>query len=102
VVGWPEDLPRETAEDVTGTLRPSDVVVHAEAPGPISARNVWRGAIKDLAIYGERVRVRIGSQPPLVAEVTAGSVQQLGLVRGSKVWASFKAVEVEISLGAHR
>ncbi len=102
VVGWPQDLPRESVENVTGTLRPSDVVVHAEAPGPISARNVWRGAIEDVAIYGERVRVRIGSRPHLVAEVTAGSVQQLGLVRGSEVWGSFKAVEVEISLGAHR
>ena len=102
VVGWPEDLPRHALEDVTGTLRPSDVVVHAAAPGPISARNVWSGAIEDLAVYGERVRVRIASQPPLVAEVTAGSVNQLGLLRGTEVWASFKAVEVEISLGAHR
>jgi molybdate transport system ATP-binding protein len=102
VVGWPEDLPRLALDDVTGTLRPSDVVVHAAAPGPISARNVWRGAIEDLAIYGERVRVRIASQPPLVAEVTVGSMNQLGLVRGTEVWASFKAVEVEISVGAHR
>jgi molybdate transport system ATP-binding protein len=102
VVGWPEDLPRLALDDVTGTLRPSDVVVHSAAPGAISARNVWRGAVEDLAIYGERVRLRIASQPPLVAEVTAGSVNQLGLVRGMEVWASFKAVEVEISLGAHR
>jgi molybdate transport system ATP-binding protein len=102
VVGWPEDLPRLALDDVIGTLRPSDVVVHAAAPGPISARNVWRGAIEDIAIYGERVRVRIASQPPLVAEVTAGSMNQLGLVRGTEVWASFKAVEVGISLGAHR
>lgn len=102
VVGWPDDLPRSTTEDVTGTLRPSDVVVHGTAPGPISARNVWRGVIEDLAIYGERVRVRIGSRPPLVAEVTAGSVRELGLVRGSEIWASFKAVEVELSSGAHR
>jgi len=102
VVGWPEDLPRDTTEDVIGTLRPSDVVVHVEPPGPSSARNIWRGEIEDLAVYGERVRVRIASQPPLVAEVTAGSVHQLGLVRSSEVWASFKAVEVEISLGAHR
>jgi molybdate transport system ATP-binding protein len=89
VVGWPEDLPRLALDDVTGTLRPSDVVVHAAAPGPISARNVWRGAVEDLAIYGERVRLRIASQPPLVAELTAGSVNQLGLVRGTEVWASF-------------
>ena len=102
VVGWPEDLPRQAVADVTGTLRPSDVVVHGTAPGPISARNVWRGTVEDLAVYGERIRVRIASRPLLVAEVTEGSVRQLGLVRGSEVWTSFKAVEVEISLGAHR
>lgn len=102
VVGWPEDLPRHPTDDVAGTLRPSDVVVHLAAPEVSSARNVWRGTIEDLAIYGERVRVRVASRPPLVAEVTAGSVQQLRLVRGSEVWVSFKAVEVEISLGAHQ
>jgi molybdate transport system ATP-binding protein len=101
VVGWPEDLPQKTTTDVTGTLRPSEVVVHVAPPAQSSARNVWPGAVEDLAIYGERVRARIASRPPLVAEVTAGSVQQLGLVRGSEVWVSFKAVEVEISIGAH-
>ncbi len=101
VVGWPEDLPRSTIEEVTGTLRPSEVMVHVGMPTRGSARNVWRGTIEDLSIHGERVRVRIASRPPLVAEVTAGSVEQLGLARGAEVWTSFKAVEVEISLGAH-
>jgi molybdate transport system ATP-binding protein len=100
VVGWPEGAPRRPIDGVTGTLRPSDVVVHAAAPAQSSARNVWRGIIDDLAIYGERVRARIASRPPVVAEVTAGSVQQLGLIRGSEVWISFKAVEVEITLPA--
>jgi hypothetical protein len=35
-----------------------------------------------------------------VAEVTAGSVRQLDLARGSEVWVSWKAVEVEITLPA--
>lgn len=100
VVGWPEDLPRDMLDEVIGTLRPSDVVIHTGMPTRGSARNVWHGAIEDLAIHGERVRVRIASYPPLVAEVTRGSIEQLGLTRGSQVWASFKAVEVEVSLGS--
>ena len=100
VVGWPEGAPRTAIDDVTGTLRPADVVVHAAPPARSSARNAWRGTIEDLAVYGERVRARIASQPPVVAEVTAGSVRQLGLGRGSEVWASCKAVEVEITLPA--
>jgi molybdate transport system ATP-binding protein len=98
VVGWPDDLARHAIAEVTGTLRPADVVVHTEEPAPGSARNVWRGPIEDLAIHGERVRVRLASRPPVVAEVTAGSADRLGLVRGAEVWISFKAVEVEISL----
>ena len=101
VVGWPEGVPRRPIDDVTATLRPSDVVVHAAPPTQSSARNAWHGPVEDLAIYGERVRARIASRPALVAEVTAGSVRQLGLVRGSDVWASCKAVEVEITLPAH-
>jgi molybdate transport system ATP-binding protein len=100
VVGWPDGEPRRPIDHVTGTLRPSDVVVHAAPPGRSSARNAWRGTIEDLAIHGERIRARIASRPSLVAEMTAGSVRQLGLDRGSEVWASCKAVEVEITVPA--
>ncbi|HXF37533.1 MAG TPA: ATP-binding cassette domain-containing protein, partial [Actinomycetota bacterium] len=44
----------------------------------------------------DRVRVRIGSRPPVVAEVTAGSASRLGLRPGTVAWASFKAVEVRV------
>jgi molybdate transport system ATP-binding protein len=98
VVGWPEGVARRAVDRVTGTLRPADVVVHTEEPARGSARNVWRGVVDDLAIHGERTRLRIATHPPLVAEMTAGSARRLGIVRGTEVWASFKAVEVEISL----
>ena len=49
-----------------------------------------------MAIEGERARVRIATTPPLVAEVTLGSVERLGLREGELIWASFKAVEVQI------
>ena len=45
---------------------------------------------------GDRARVQVDSSPPLVAEVTLGSISRLGLVEGADVWASFKAVEVEL------
>ena len=50
--------------------------------------NVIRGAIRSVVHVGNRVRVRIG---PVTAEVTDASVEQLGLVLGSSVVASFKA-----------
>ncbi len=54
--------------------------------------------IAEIAIEGERARVRLASAPPVVAEITLGSVARLGLREGATVWASFKAVEVVVVL----
>ena len=52
------------------------------------------GGSSEIAIDGERARIRVDGHPPLTAEITAGSVARMGLAPGSDVWASFKAVEV--------
>nr|MBA3691430.1 TOBE domain-containing protein [Actinomycetota bacterium] len=39
---------------------------------------------------------RVEGSPPLVAEVTPGSVARLNLREGDPVWASFKTVEVRV------
>jgi molybdate transport system ATP-binding protein len=95
IVGWPEDLPDVPLDDVSAVLRPADVVLHIAEPEG-SSRNVLRGTIADIAVEGERARVRLHSAPPVVAEVTRGSVDRLGLREGGAVWASFKAVEVRV------
>ena len=82
-------------DEVIAILRPSDVTLSREEPIG-SARNVLRGPVASLAHDGERVRVRIASVPPIVAEVTAGSADRLELRPGVEVWASFKAVEVQV------
>ena len=79
------------------SLKPIDVSLHAREPEG-SARNVFRGTIDEIAVDGDRARVRIGSQPPLTAEVTGGSVARMGLRAGDEVWASFKAVEVSLQI----
>jgi molybdate transport system ATP-binding protein len=92
VVPWPEGF---GVGDAIGLLRPSDVTLSLARPDG-SARNVFHGRITSIDVDGERARVRIASRPPLVAEVTRGSIGRLGLREGSDVWASFKAVEVEL------
>ena len=82
--------------DAIALLSPADVILYREQPSPGSARNVLHGTVRSLADNGERVRVRIDSQPPLVADVTRGSAQRLALVNGADVWAVFKAVEVRL------
>jgi molybdate transport system ATP-binding protein len=93
VVAWPEDM--EAGEPAIGLLSPSDIVLHAARPEG-SARNVLRGAVLHVAVEGERARVQVGSAPPVVAEITLGSMARLGIEEGSDVWASFKAVEVRV------
>ena len=75
-----------------------DVVLYREQPSEASARNVIHGTIRSIADDGQRARIRIDSSPPLIADVTSGSVSRLGLKEGGAVWASFKAVEVRLVL----
>lgn len=93
VVPWPEDV---EVDEVIGLLRPMDVTISLDAPEG-SARNVFRGPVTSIAVEGERARLRIATEPPLVAEVTLGSISRLQLEPGSQVWASFKAVEVQVT-----
>jgi molybdate transport system ATP-binding protein len=97
VVPWPSDLPREPVDGVLAVLRPSDVVLHTSRPEG-SARNVVHGRVAEIAIEGERARIRLAGAPPVVAEITLGSVKRLGLREGRTAWASFKAVEVTLVL----
>jgi molybdate transport system ATP-binding protein len=81
--------------DVIALLHPDDVTISLDPPDG-SARNVLRGRISSIAVDRERARIRLGTAPPLVAEVTVGSMRRLGLRDGVEVWASFKAVEVRV------
>jgi molybdate transport system ATP-binding protein len=93
VVPWPE---WHVAGDVIAIVRPADITLWLQRPSG-SARNVIRGTVSSVSVEGDRARIRIESAPSLVAEVTTGSVERLGLHDGVEIWASFKAVEVELS-----
>jgi ABC-type sulfate/molybdate transport systems ATPase subunit len=78
---------------VGAIVHPWEVAI-ATSPGPDeSSLNHIRAPIASLVPVGGRVRVRVG---PLVAEVTPGSVERLGLERGSVVVASFKATATRL------
>lgn len=96
IVAWPSDLPKRSVSDAVAVLRPVDVTLHTQEPGGGSARNIFHGSIEGMSLEGERARVRLDSRPPVVAEVTLGSVERLGLREGLDVWATAKAVEVRI------
>jgi molybdopterin-binding protein len=96
-VTWPEDVPIAPINGVQATIAPAHVAVYAHRPEG-SPRNLLRGAIVEVVPLGGRARMRLATRPPLVAEVTLGSVERLRLAPGSDVWASCKAVEVRLTV----
>ncbi len=92
IVPWPEGF---DGGRVIALLRPADVTLSPEPPSG-SARNVFGGRVTTIAIEGERARVRLATTPPIAAEITLGSLERLGLREGGEVWASFKAVQVQV------
>ena len=86
-----------TAEDHEGpvflTIDPAAIALHSIEPEG-SPRNRWHTTVAHLDVLGDRVRVQLGPPVPVVAEVTAAAVAELGLHEGSAVWASAKATEV--------
>ena len=92
VVPWPDWY---AGGEVIAVVRPVDVTLWLERPDG-SARNVLRGPVTSVAIEVDRARIRVGSSPPLFAELTVGSLERLGLRPGTEVWASVKAVEIQV------
>jgi len=84
----------ETGE-VFAVIHPRAVAIHKTRPEG-SPRNVWPGRASHIELLGNRVRVRIDGDVPLVAEVTPAALKELDLVEGGEVWLSFKATDVGV------
>jgi molybdate transport system ATP-binding protein len=74
-------------------IRPASVALHRAHPEG-SARNVWAASVAEVEGFGDRFRVRLAGDVPLVAEVTRAAVDELDLRVGREVWASLKATDV--------
>ncbi|MFV0309120.1 MAG: sulfate/molybdate ABC transporter ATP-binding protein, partial [Desertimonas sp.] len=89
-----------TADAVDGptfaVVAPHSIALYRRPPEG-SPRNVWPGVIHDIDRRADRVRVQVGGTVPLVAEITAGSLETLELGVGDQVWASVKATDVTTS-----
>jgi molybdate transport system ATP-binding protein len=82
--------------EVFVAVGPRDVTLHLEQPAG-SALNVFYGPVEEIVPeppLGERLRVALATEPPLVAEITRHSAEVLGLRPGLPVYASFKASAV--------
>jgi molybdate transport system ATP-binding protein len=90
------DLEGGSAEELFVAVSPREITLYRQPPGG-SAQNVFFGPVTELVPEppnGERVRVALSTEPPLVAEVTQRAVNALGLEEGALVYAAFKATGV--------
>jgi molybdate transport system ATP-binding protein len=88
-----------TAEgDVDACFSPTAVTLTIDEPNG-SARNRWEGTVTSLAPHGSAVRVHLDAATGLIADVTPDSAARLGLIPGSRVWATVKATEISVYAG---
>ena len=76
-------------------IAPHSVALYPVQPEG-SPRNVWPATVAEVDQLADRVRVSLAGEVPLVAEVTAGALVDLGLRPGLRVWATVKATEVTL------
>jgi len=81
--------------EVFAVIHPRAVAVHRQRPEG-SPRNVWPGRASGIELLGDRARVRIDGEVPVIAEVTTAALKELDLGEGAEVWLSFKATDVGV------
>ncbi|MCA8956958.1 MAG: ABC transporter ATP-binding protein [Planctomycetes bacterium] len=87
---------------VTPLEGPVSVTVHPRAVSLFrtrpegSPRNIWCAVVEGLEPTPDRVRVRLGGDLALVAEVTPAAVAALRLADGGAVWVAMKATELQV------
>ncbi len=76
-------------------VRPSAITLHSRPPEAISSRNTWPGTVDGVELLTDRVRVQVSGQPSALVDLTADAVAELHLDRGTPVWLSVKATELD-------
>jgi molybdate transport system ATP-binding protein len=76
------------------TFSPTAVTLNSAQPTG-SARNRWHAVVRRVTPTDDVLRVQL-EHPDLVADITPGAAEELGLEPGSRVWASVKATEVTV------
>jgi molybdate transport system ATP-binding protein len=82
---------------VSVSVFPWEITLAREAPRGESAMNHLSGEIVSVTEFGNRARVMLATPQPLVAEITAASVERLGLRGGGRATATWKATATRLS-----
>jgi len=82
-------------EEVCACVRPEDITL-ALSQVSSSARNSFAGEITWAVAMGPLTRIEVDCGFPLVVLVTKRSAEEMGLARGKKIYAAFKATGVHV------
>lgn len=82
-------------------IRPEAITISLHQPHG-SARNAWPGTVAAVEALHDRVRVHVEGQPSVVAAITPAAIAELRLQRGTTIWLSVKAMEVDAYLRPSR
>ena len=77
-------------------IHPHSVSLHRRRSRRAAPATCGAAASTGTDLLGDRVRIHVAGEVPLVAEVTAAAVAELGLHDGVDVWASVKATDLQI------
>jgi molybdate transport system ATP-binding protein len=85
------------ADRVTVAIRAGDILVASVAPVGISARNILEGRVDQLRRQGPAVVAQVNAGHTFVVHLTPGSVDDLQLRSGSRVWLIIKTYSCRIA-----
>lgn len=71
-------------------VRAGDILLAAQRPAGLSARNILEGVIDSLETYGPTVSCRVNAGAIFLVHVTPGASRALDLVAGKPVWLVIK------------
>jgi molybdate transport system ATP-binding protein len=71
-------------------VRAGDILVAAEPPRALSARNVLEGRISSMRRQGAMMIAQVGAGPRFEVHLTRGACESLALAEGARVWLVIK------------
>ena len=83
-------------ETIRVAIRAGDILVANREPQGLSARNVLRGTLIDLAARGPTMVATVDAGREFVVHLTPGGSESLGLTRGQQLWLIVKTYSCRI------
>lgn len=86
----------QRGDRITVALRAGDVMLAADEPRGISARNALRGHLVEITLHGPTVVATVDAGTPFVVHVTPSAAQALQLRPGREVWLIIKTYSCRV------